>query len=189
MVLQSNPEVEHPEPEPELEIESDNDDDSSVGEGMTDEEIKDMLTNTYRRSSNKPMRDPHTASWVVPISEADWDKFQAGSRAQDMDERWNLLVERLDEKGGISLHIMRSWTQEDCYIVHFVPEDEGGAKIQGITWEGEKNYLQLPEEEANAEQAKKDAVILSRMILHCELEAVPQYPTRELHFSSKVDRE
>jgi hypothetical protein len=93
-----------------------------------------------------------------------------------MDDKWDMLIEDPDENGNISLHILRSWLQEECYILHIVPklsDDNGGsAKIQSITWEGNKAGLQC-----DVEQAKKEAVILSRGHLYSEFETLPHYPS------------
>lgn len=171
-----SPSAAEPKPEPEFitEIPSDSDSDYS-GHEMTDEEVKNWDTNTYVRGSRKPMKAPLTAAWDVPLSDADVAKIKAGFRSRNMDDKWDLLIEEPDENGNISLHIIRNWLQEDCYILHIVPKpsnDDGGrAKIQAITWEGNKGGLQC-----STEQAKKDAVILSRMLLHCEFEKIPHYP-------------
>src|SRR6187402_2274583 len=101
-----------------------------------------------------------------------------------MDDKWDVLNEDPDKDGNISIHILRSWLQEDCYILHIVPKpnsdnDGGSAKIQSITWEGNKGGLQC-----DVEQAKKEAVIVSRMILKCEFETLPDYPSSVLWQSS-----
>lgn len=116
-----------------------------------------------------------------------------------MDNKWDLLIEDPDENGGFSVHILRNWLQEECYVLHVVvsklppsnkndPDDTGkhsryGAEIQSITWEGNKAGLQC-----SAEQAQKEAVILARGWLHCELEALPHYPTSLLWDSSGYKR-
>lgn len=113
-----------------------------------------------------------------------------------MDNKWDLLIEDPDENGGFSVHILRNWLQEECYVFHVVvskpkSDEKGdatdaagdcsrhGAEIQSITWEGNKVGLQC-----SAEQAQKEAVILARGWLHCELEALPHYPTSMLWDSS-----
>ena len=88
-------------------------------------------------------------------------------------------IEDPDEYDNIYVHIIRNWLQEECYILHIVPKgsnDDGwSAKIQSITWEGNKAGLQC-----DAEQAKKEAVILSRILVHCEFETLPCYPSSML---------
>jgi hypothetical protein len=64
-----------------------------------------------------------------------------------MDDKWDLLVEDLVENDNITLHIFRSWCnqQGESYILHIVPKpkinDGGSATIQRITWEGNKAGL------------------------------------------------
>lgn len=161
-------------------------------ENMTEEEAwTKFLSTAYERGSKKPMKAPLTAPLGLPISDADVAKLKVGYKSQSMDNKWDLLVEDPDENGGFSLHIVRNWLQEECYVLHVVvvskqplpsnknidAEDTGflsvyGAEIKSITWEGNKAGLQC-----SAEQAQKEAVILARGWLHCELEAIPHYPT------------
>ena len=155
------------------------DSESDVEEDHSDwdeERIKKWYSNAYERGSKKPMKEPLTAPWGLAISDADVEKIKAGFRSHNMDEKYDILIEDPDENGNISLHIIRSMVREECYILHIVPkpsnDDSGSAKIQGITWEGNKSGLQC-----DAEQAKKEAVILSRMLLHCEFETLPHYPS------------
>ncbi|KAG4031162.1 hypothetical protein MFRU_010g02870 [Monilinia fructicola] len=153
-----------------------------TGSEMDEEEIDMWYKNAYKRGSIKPMKEPLTASWGLPISDTDMKKIKVGSRSRNMDEKWNILIEDPDENGNISLHIIRCWAQQECCILHIVPkpsnDDNGDANIQGITWEGSKGGLQC-----DAEQAKKEAVILSRMLLHCEFETLPHYPLSMLYYS------
>jgi hypothetical protein len=141
---------------------------------MDEEEMKKWLSTTYERGSKKPMKESLTAPWGLPISGADVEKLKVGFKSRSMDDKWDMLIEDPDENGNISLHILRSWLQEECYILHIVlkpsKDDGGSAKIQSITWEGNKAGLQC-----DAEQAKKEAVILSRGHLHCEFETLPHY--------------
>jgi hypothetical protein len=138
------------------------------------------------------MKEPLTAPWGLPISDADLEKLKVGVKSRNMDDKWDVLNEDPDKDGNISIHILRSWLQEDCYTLHIVPKpnsdnDGGSAKIQSITWEGNKGGLQC-----DAEQAKKEAVIVSRMILKCEFETLPDYPSSVLWQSSaykKLDAE
>ena len=143
---------------------------------VDEEEMKKWLSTTYERGSKKPMKKPLTAPWGLPISDADVEKLKVGFKSRSMNDKWDMLIEDPDENGNISLHILRSWLQEECYILHIVlkpsNDDGGSAKIQSITWEGNKAGLQC-----DAEQAKKEAVILSRGHLHCEFETLPHYPS------------
>lgn len=142
-----------------------------------------MDFNDVRARLEKPMKEPLTASWDLPISDADVEKIKVGFKSFSMDDKWDLLVEDSDENGNISVHIIRNWLQEDCYILHTVPKpsnDDGtSAKIQGITWEGNKAELQCSEE-----QAKIEAVMLCRGWLHCEFENLPHCPASMFWASS-----
>ncbi|KAH7129608.1 hypothetical protein B0J13DRAFT_139700 [Dactylonectria estremocensis] len=143
---------------------------------VDEEEMRKWLSTTYERGSKKTMKEPLTAPWGLPISDADVEKLKVGFKSRSMDDKWDMLIEDPDENGNISLHILRSWLQEECYILYIVPKPSNGdgvsAKIQSITWEGNKAGLQC-----DAEQAKKEAVILSRGHLHCEFETLPHYPS------------
>ena len=140
--------------------------------------MKKWLSTTYERGSKKPMKKPLTAPWGLPISDVDVEKLKVGFKCRSMDDSWDMPIEDPDENGNISVHILRSWLglQEECYILHIVPKpstDDGrSAKIQSISWEGNKVGLQC-----DAKQAKKEAVILSRGHLHCEFETLPHYPS------------
>ncbi len=175
MTPHSNAEQEEPTtgfPTTNSEFDVKEDADSDVDE----EEMKKWLSPTYERGSKKPMKEPLTAPWDLPISDADVEKLKVGFKSRSMDDKWDILIEDPDENDNISIHIIRNWLQEECYILHIVPkpsnDDGGSAKIQSITWEGNKAGLQC-----DAEQAKKEAVILSRGRLHCEFEALPHYPS------------
>jgi hypothetical protein len=171
MTLHSNAEQEEP-----VVLPSDSESDYE-GREMTEEEVKNFWSTKHEHSSKKPMKEPLTAPLDVTISDADVEKLKVGRRARGMDEKWDFLIEDPDENGNISLHILRSWlgTQEDCYVLHIVRKlsnnDGGNAKIEGITWEGNKAGLQC-----DAEQAKLEAVLLCRGHLKCEFEKLPDYP-------------
>ncbi|KAI0178759.1 hypothetical protein GGR52DRAFT_533319 [Hypoxylon sp. FL1284] len=153
---------------------------SKIGEEDTDtdidDEMKKWLSTVYERGSKKPMAEPLIASWGLPISDADVERLRVGFKSTSMDDKWDMLIEDPDENGNMSLHIVRNWLQEECYILHVVPKpsnnDGACAKIQGITWEGNKAGLQC-----DAERAKKEAIILTRGHLHCEFETLPRYPS------------
>jgi hypothetical protein len=134
--------------------------------------MKKWVSTTYERGSKKPVKEPLTAPWGLAISDADVEKLKVGFKSRSMDDKWDMLIEDPDESGNISLHILRSWLQEECYILHIVlkasKNDGGSTKIKRITWEGNKAGLQR-----DAEQAKKEAVILPRCHLHCEFETLP----------------
>ncbi|KAK7419308.1 hypothetical protein QQX98_003460 [Neonectria punicea] len=167
---QEEPTTELPTKDNEFKVEEDAD--SEVDE----EEMRKWLSTTYERGSKRPMKEPLTAAWGLPISDADVEKLKVGVKSRSMDDKWDILVEDPDENGNISIHILRSWLQEECYILHIVPkpsnDDGGSAKVQSITWEGNKAGLQC-----DAEQAEKEAVMLCRGHLHCEFETLPHYPS------------
>jgi hypothetical protein len=173
-VDQEQPTTMLPTTDNEFDNESDMEDDS--GREMDDEEIRKWYLNIFDRGSSNPMKEPLKAPWGLPISNTDMEKIKVGFRHRDMDDKWDMLIEDPDENGNISLHIIRSWLQEDCYILHIVPrpsnDNDESAKIQSITWEGNKAGLQCDEE-----QAKKEAVILCRGWLQCEFEMLPHYPS------------
>jgi hypothetical protein len=157
--------------------------------GMTDEEAWERFLSTkYEHSSKNPMKEPLIAPWGLPISDADLEKLKVGFKSRNWDDKWDVLNEDPDKDGNISIHILRNWHQEDCYILHIVPKlnsdnDGGSAKIQSITWEGNKGGLQC-----GAEQAKKEAVMVSRSILECEFETLPDYPSSMMWQSSAYKR-
>jgi hypothetical protein len=142
-------------------------------EPATEEEIRLWWTARYDRSTIKPIDIPLTAPWGLPVSSKDLEKLKAGFRTRSMDDKWDLLVEDPDDKGNISLHILRNWEYAELFILHIVSnEDSGGAVIQDITWEGNWNGYRC-----EAEQAQKEAIILCRLFLKCEFETVPLYPS------------
>lgn len=169
-VEQENPPTEPPTTDSQHDMGDDADSD------VDEEEMKKWLSTTYERGSRNPMKEPLTAPWGLPISDSDLDKLKVGFKSKSMDDKWDILIEEPDEDGNVSVHIIRSWLQEECYILHIVPklnnDDGGSAKIQSITWEGNKAGLQC-----DAEQAEKEAVMLCRGHLHCEFERLPHYPS------------
>ena len=129
-------------------------------------------SNTYERKLVKPMKKPLTAPLDLAVSESDVEKLKAGFRPRNQDDKWAWLIE--DENGNISIHIIRHFVQEEFYILHITPkssnENDASAKIHSITWEGDMNGMQN-----DVEQAKKNVVILARIILECDFETLPHY--------------
>ncbi|KAL8366408.1 hypothetical protein RB595_004942 [Gaeumannomyces hyphopodioides] len=132
--------------------------------------------NRYRMH---PMQEALTVPWDVPVSAADVERLKVGFRSRSMDDKWDLLVEDPDDKGGWSIHIIRSGGSYDtCFVLHLAPSQQltdgatggGGTKITAFTWDGKHSGLQVPEE-----QAKKDAIMLCRAQLGCEFDALPKY--------------
>src|SRR5690348_7931444 len=97
-----------------------------VHSDVEEEEMKKWLSTTYERGSKKPMKEPLTAPWGLSISDADVKKLKAGFKSRSMDDKWDMLVEDPDENGHITLHILRSWLQEECYMLHIVPKPNKG---------------------------------------------------------------
>ncbi|VUC37318.1 unnamed protein product [Clonostachys rosea] len=142
-------------------------------ESATEEEIQLWWTARYDKSIVKPIKEPLTAPWGLPVNSKDLEKLKAGFRTRSMDDKWDLLVEDPDGQGNISLHILRNLAYTEYFILHIVSyEDGGGAVIQDITWEGNNDGFRC-----EAEQAQKEAVVLCRLFLECEFETVPKYPS------------
>lgn len=154
-----------------------------------------------------PMEEPATASWVLPISKAELDKLKAGFQPHDQDDKWHIWttpissadLEKLkaslepqdqDEEWlisatyrPISIHVARSARGNELYIPHVVvkPGDDdsnngnSNIKIVGITWEQNKCGIRISEE-----QGKKEVVIITRGILGCDFDALPEYDVSDL---------
>jgi hypothetical protein len=138
-----------------------------------DEEFwKRWRSNTYERKLVKPMKKPLTAPLDLAVSDSDVEKLKAGFRPRNQDDKYAWLIE--DENGNISIHIIRHLVQDDDYILHITPKssnDNGAsAKIHSITWEGDMNGIQN-----DVEQAKRNVVVLARVILKCDFETLPHY--------------
>jgi hypothetical protein len=121
------------------------------------------------------MEAPAKASWDLSISDTDFNKLKTGFEASDMNQRWEITAKEPDENGIIPIHISRSWTDEDQYILAAKPSDSGGAEIISITWEQKKGEIHVDEE-----RGKKEAVVICRMVLHCDFEALPLYDRKIL---------
>ncbi|CCD46272.1 hypothetical protein BofuT4_P118220.1 [Botrytis cinerea T4] len=121
------------------------------------------------------MEDPATAQWNIHISSSDLIKLKAGYEAPDMNHRWEITPKEADENGTIYIHISRSWTGEDHFILSIKPSAEDGAEITSITWDQNEGECRRDEE-----FAKKEVVMVCRMIVNCEFEALPIYDPRVL---------
>lgn len=122
------------------------------------------------------MVDPATAPWDQSISAADFSKLKAGFEALDMNHRWEIKADDPDEDGIISIHISRSWTESDQFILAIKPSDDGGGIITSITWEQQRGEIRVGEE-----WGKKQSVIVCRMVVKCEFETLPLYDRRHLY--------
>ncbi|KAI9928086.1 hypothetical protein ASPWEDRAFT_453534 [Aspergillus wentii DTO 134E9] len=124
------------------------------------------------------MREPATVLWGLSISDADFKKLKAGFRSSDMNDKWNILAMDQSQSDNIPIHFSRSWTGIEHHILYIKPSDGGsssGAKIEAITWEQRRNGIHILEE-----YAKKEAVILARVKLDCDFEALPIYHPSDL---------
>lgn len=138
-----------------------------------EEERKRWLSTRYKRESTKPIEVPLTASWDLPISDADVEKLKMGFKSRSQDDKWDLVIKDPDDNGYITLHILRTSSQKEYYTLHIIPRthnsDDRTAKIQSITWEGNKKAWS----QAAEDEAKRITVILSRYRLNCKFETFP----------------
>lgn len=73
---------------------------------------------SYAEYKKVPMEEPLIASWGLALHPLDVTRLKAGFVSQDMDDKWDIIVEDPDEKNGISVHFMRSWTGREIYTLH-----------------------------------------------------------------------
>ena len=126
------------------------------------------------------MQEPATAPWGLSISYTDLDKLKAGFEPQDQDDKWSVTVADQSQKGTSSIHLTRSWTGTELYVLFVKPNDAGsssgsGGKVEAITWEQNKGGIRISEE-----QAKKEVVYMTRSLLDCGFEALPEYDFEEV---------
>ena len=136
-----------------------------------------MLTQSIDRVH--VMQEPATAPWGLSISDADFEKLKAGFEPQDQDDKWRVSHTDQSESGTISIHLVRSWTGTELYVLFVKPSEGGGsgssAIIKAITWEQNKGGIRISEE-----QAKKEVVIITRSLLECRFDALPEYDVSDL---------
>lgn len=99
MTSHSNSEQEEP-------TTSESDVEEDAHSDVDEEEMKKWLSTTYERGSKKPMKEPLTAPWGLPISDANVEKLKVGVKSRSMDDKWDMLLEDPDENGNISVHIL-----------------------------------------------------------------------------------
>ena len=135
------------------------------------------------------MQEPATTSWGLSISDADFEKLKAGFEPQDQDDKWRVCVTEHFESGNIFIHLSRSGTGKELYVLVVKPGDSSSgnssdAKIQAITWEQNKGGIRISEE-----QAKKEVVIITRNLLGCDFETLPEYDVSDLwnHPAAQID--
>ena len=115
------------------------------------------------------MKDPHTAPWGVSISNADLTKLKAGLEPQNQDNKWRVWASDQDQSGNMSITFARTAFRREMYIFH-VKAGDGGNSIEAFTWEQSNGAARISEE-----LAKKQVVVLSRKLLECDMEALPEY--------------
>ncbi|KAF2647226.1 hypothetical protein K491DRAFT_644271 [Lophiostoma macrostomum CBS 122681] len=120
------------------------------------------------------MREPGTAQWGLRISNADLTKLKAGFEPQHQDHKWRIWVSDQSEGGNMSITLTRAMHSMDICILHVKPDggSDGSYSIEAFTWEQNINGVRISEE-----QAKKRVVVLSRDLLGCDIEAMPEYGT------------
>lgn len=120
------------------------------------------------------MQEPATAPWGLSISDADFKKLKAGFEPQDQDDKWRVSATDQSQNGTISIHLARSGTGKELYVLVVKPRG-GGVKIEAITWEQNKGGIRISEE-----QAKKEVVIITRRLLECGFDSLPEYDVSDL---------
>ena len=116
------------------------------------------------------MKEPVTAPWGLSISNGDLQKLIAGFEPMDQDDKWRFTVKH-QSQGKIAIHISRTGTGIEHYILFVVPNnDSNGGNIEAITYEQNVAGMHMTEE-----QAKKQAAMVTRSILGCDFEKLPQY--------------
>ena len=138
------------------------------------------------------MKKPATVPWSLNISTSDLQKLKAGFIPQDQDDKWYLYSTTTTQQ-HISVHIVRNLHNVEMFILQIMikpgskngsretkPTDKGSgagieaiddgstAEITSITWETSRGCL-------TEEDAKYEAVMLIRVVLECDIEALPGY--------------
>jgi hypothetical protein len=125
------------------------------------------------------MQEPATASWGLSISDADFKKLKAGFEPQDQDDKWRVSVAQQSQSDNISIHLARSGTGKELYVLILKPNKDGGGssgtEIKAITWEQNKGGIRISEQ-----QAKKEVVIITRRLLECDFDGLPDYDVSDL---------
>jgi hypothetical protein len=124
------------------------------------------------------MLEPATVSWDVKISSADFVKLKAGFEPADQDNKWRVWNTEESHNNNICIHYARAGTGKRLYILHVKPDDSDGntgANIIAITWAQNKGGIAVSEM-----QGKKDAVSITRAVLGCDVEALPEYDFNDI---------
>ena len=125
------------------------------------------------------MQEPATAPWGLRISNSDFKKLSAGFEPQDQDDKWCISVFDQSQSGNISIHVTRVVANREIYVLFVNPNNGGssssGVMIEAITWEQNKGGIRLSEE-----QAKKEVVMITRSMLQCDYDALPEYDPEDI---------
>jgi hypothetical protein len=118
------------------------------------------------------MKEPRTVPWGLRISNDDFTKLKAGRERQNQNDKWRIWVPDQSDRSKISITITRVALNKDIFILHVKPGDgdAGSYIIEEFTWENDNDGFQVPEE-----QAKQQVVVLSRFLLKCDIEELPEY--------------
>jgi hypothetical protein len=123
------------------------------------------------------MQDPATAPWGLSISNVDYENLKAGFEPQDQDDKWRVSVTNQGQSGNISIRLARTGTDKELYVLVVEPSDgsNSSSKVETITWEQNKGGIRISEE-----QAKKEVVVITRRLLECDFDALPEYDVSDL---------
>ena len=128
------------------------------------------------------MQEPATAPWGLIISNSDFAKLSAGFEPQDQDDKWRISVVDQSQSGNntISIHVTRVAANREIYVLFVNPNNGGSSSvgdvvIEAITWEQNKGGIRLSEE-----QAKKEVVMITRSMLQCDYDALPEYDFEDM---------
>jgi hypothetical protein len=119
------------------------------------------------------IKDPQTVTWEQPVSAADVRRLKKGFRSADMSLKWDMLVEDPDKDGGISVLLIHNWARQIFFVLHLLAPTEpgGGTSTRAVTYDPDCRLFMT-----DAELCKQQVVMLCRRRLHCEFEALPDYP-------------
>ena len=102
--------------------------------------------------NTKPFVTPIISSWVQPVPSAKLPKLLIGFAAREMEDKWIVYADGLDQHGQATVYNLRSWTGSKMVELKLqVPEDEGDAHIVRIAWESsQERYRYQTEKGAKA---------------------------------------
>ncbi|TLD09690.1 hypothetical protein PspLS_11392 [Pyricularia sp. CBS 133598] len=125
----------------------------------------------------QPMKNAVTARWGLAVNAADLAQLKLGFQPQQMEDKWVIAATGPTDDGIIAIHIIRSWNSAEVYTLHVRPSDDGTAVIESLAWErgGDGAEVGPEEEEREAEQSRREVVILCRLHAGCEFEDLPEY--------------